>query len=195
MILRKWLQYYDHLPVRDLDARVIQSWDTAMKPDQRNDPSVCTTWLEHKGLFYLMDVTRERVNYPDLKRLVMRRANRFGADVVIIEDKGSGTSLIQDLKNEGTLHPIAFTPKLDKLTRMDAQTAKIEAGQVLLPRDAPWLATFLEEILSFPGSRHDDQVDSTSQFLAWVSERPKPVFDYDFGWDEPALETVVYPYL
>ncbi len=194
MVLRKWLRYYNHLPVRDLDARVIQSWDTAMKPDQRNDPSVCTTWLEHKGLIYLMDVTRERVIYPDLKRLVVRLATHFRADVVIIEDKGSGTSLIQDLKYEGSLHPIAFTPKLDKLTRMDAQTAKIEAGQVLLPRDAPWLATFLEEILSFPGSRHDDQVDSMSQFLAWISERQKPLFDFDFGWDEPAQETVVFPY-
>ena len=52
--------------------------------------------------------------------------------------------------------------------RMEAQTPRFEAGHVLLPKEAPWLATFLDELLAFPRGRHDDQVDSVSQFLKWA---------------------------
>jgi predicted phage terminase large subunit-like protein len=58
-------------------------------------------------------------------------------------------------------------PEGSKLERMAAQSAKIEAGQVHLPKSAPWLGDFLTELLAFPNGRHDDQVDSISQFLRW----------------------------
>ena len=180
MIKRDWLRFYDALPDRGPNDRIIQSWDTAMKPEERNDPSVCTTWLEKGELYYLMDVTRERVDFPGLKGLVIDLNRRFQADVVIIEDKTSGTSLIQDLNGEGSLHPIAFKPEGDKIMRMHAECAKIEAGRVLLPREATWLDTFLSEILAFPGSRHDDQVDSLSQFLNWVGKGQENYFRYEF---------------
>ena len=90
---------------------------------------------------------------------------------MVIEDKGSGTSLIQDLRREGVVRPIAFTPEGDKLTRMSAQSAKIEAGQVHLPKQASWLGDFKTELLAFPNGRHDDQVDSLSQFLTWIEQR------------------------
>ena len=61
----------------------------------------------------------------------------------------------------------------DKVTRMSAQSAKIEAGRVLVPASAPWLQDFQVEILQFPHGRHDDQVDSVSQFLGWVT---RPIF-------------------
>ena len=54
--------------------------------------------------------------------------------------------------------------------RMSAQSAKIEAGYVLLPERAPWLQDFQTEILQFPHGRHDDQVDSLSQFLMWITK-------------------------
>ncbi len=91
--------------------------------------------------------------------------------MVLIEDKGSGTHLIQDLRRDGTLRPIPIQPEGDKVTRMSAQTAKIEAGYVLLPERAAWLQDFQTEILQFPHGRHDDQVDALSQALAWVSRR------------------------
>jgi predicted phage terminase large subunit-like protein len=65
--------------------------------------------------------------------------------------------------------PIGVTPRGDKKDRLLAQAGKIEAGQVHLPREAPWLADFLQELLAFPNGRHDDQVDSLSQFLSWLS--------------------------
>ena len=60
---------------------------------------------------------------------------------------------------------------------MVAQSAKIEAGHVLLPKEADWLDTFLHELLAFPTGRHDDQVDSVSQFLKWASSQRETVFD------------------
>jgi predicted phage terminase large subunit-like protein len=83
-----------------------------------------------------------------------------------------GTNLIQDLRHEGKLRPIPITPDADKITRMSAQSAKIEAGHVYLPEQAPWLADFMTELLQFPYGRHDDQVDSVSQFLNWTT-RPR----------------------
>ena len=65
-----------------------------------------------------------------------------------------------------------FKPEGDKVMRLDAQTATIENGFVHLPREAHWLADYLHELTLFPNGRHDDQVDSTSQALAWTKQRP-----------------------
>jgi hypothetical protein len=73
-------------------------------------------------------------------------------------------SLIQDLKREG-ISAIAVDPEGDKAMRMNAQTARIEAGSVLLPRQAAWLDEFRAEILPFPAGRYSDQVDAFSQAL------------------------------
>jgi hypothetical protein len=64
--------------------------------------------------------------------------------------------------------PIGVKPERSKVDRMAAQSAKIEAGHVHLPNSPPWLGEFLTELLSFPNGRHDDQVDSASQFLRWL---------------------------
>ncbi len=66
---------------------------------------------------------------------------------------------------------VATQPKGDKVQRMEAQSARIEAGQVFLPKDAPWLGDLLNELLAFPKGKYDDQVDSVSQFLNWMSAR------------------------
>ncbi len=79
--------------------------------------------------------------------------------------------MVQELRRDTTRgfpNPIGITPEGDKLVRMEAQTHIIEAGHVLLPKEAPWLAVFLEELLAFPRGKHDDQVDSVSQFLKWA---------------------------
>ena len=73
--------------------------------------------------------------------------------------------------------PIGRKVEGSKVDRMVAQSAKIEAGHVLLPKEADWLDTFLHELLAFPTGRHDDQVDSVSQFLKWSSSQRESVFD------------------
>jgi len=96
---------------------------------------------------------------------------------LLIEKKGSGQSLIQDLYREN-IHAIGIKPDGDKILRMAAQAAPIEAGAVHLPRNAPWLDEFKNEILSFPKGRHDDQVDALSQGLqrARAPGPPIPTF-------------------
>jgi predicted phage terminase large subunit-like protein len=67
--------------------------------------------------------------------------------------------------------PKGVQPEGDKLVRMEAQAARFESGQIHLPKEAPWLDEFLRELLAFPASRHDDQIDSVSLFLNWSERR------------------------
>ena len=60
---------------------------------------------------------------------------------------------------------------IEKIARMQARSVMFETGRVFLPREAPWLSTYLDELLGFPNSRYDDQVDSTTQALDWVQQR------------------------
>ncbi len=153
---------------------MIQSWDTASKAGELNDYSVCTTWLKKGDDFYLLHVLRERLDYPHLKMRVIEMARRFAAHSVLIEDKGSGTQLIQDLRYEKTgVRLIGIIPEADKITRMSSQSHQIQAGQVILPESAPWLDEFKTEIMAFPNGRFDDQVDSLSQFLCWAEHNKR----------------------
>jgi predicted phage terminase large subunit-like protein len=105
--------------------------------------------------------------YPELKRAVLDEYAGRRPDVVLIEDKASGTQLIQELVAAGLQAVTRYKPQSDKVMRMHAQTAAIENGFVHLPQAAPWLAEYLHELSLFPLGRHDDQVDSTAQFLDW----------------------------
>lgn len=143
----------------------MQSWDTASKGGPDNDWSVCTTWIvSRKKLWYLVDVWRRRVDYPALKASVESLAKKWGARRVLVEDTGAGTSLVQELRSRVS-GIIAVKPEGDKASRMAVASAKFEAGQALLPEQAPWLPDLEAELFVFPGSRHDDQCDSISQAL------------------------------
>jgi predicted phage terminase large subunit-like protein len=173
LIRRDWFRHYSHLP-QDCAKRIVQSWDIAMMTRDANDYSVCTTWWIIKADFYLVDVFRARLQYPDLRRKLASLAAKHGAGTVLIENAGPGMALLQDLWRDpprGMPRPIGRKPEGSKTDRMVAQSAKIEARNVHLPKEADWLGTFLHELLAFPHGRHDDQVDSVSQFLKWSSQR------------------------
>ena len=97
----------------------------------------------------------------------------FRATEVLIEDQASGTQLIQELIAEGCHGVTRYQPECDKIMRLHAQTGMIENGFVHIPETAPWLAEYLHEMTVFPKGKHDDQVDSTAQFLDWF-RRPMP---------------------
>lgn len=176
LIRRQWFRRYDQLLAASASDQVIQSWDTAMMTGTGNDYSVCTTWRVGKQRdYYLVDVYRVRQQYPDLRRSVAELAARHQADAVLIEDAGPGMMMLQDLQRDtphGMPRPIGIKPEGSKADRMAAQSFRIEAGQVHLPADAPWLDDYLLELLAFPYGKHDDQVDSTSQFLKWAANHP-----------------------
>ena len=168
MIKTKWLQYYEPAEQPATFDQIIQSWDTANSATELADYSVCTTWGRQGTRAYLLHVYRERVNYPDLKRAVHAQASAWRPDVILIEDKASGTQLIQELRSAGLSAIRPVTPQGDKRMRMYAESGKIEQGDLLLPIRAPWLADYLAELTSFPQSKHDDQVDATAQALHWI---------------------------
>jgi predicted phage terminase large subunit-like protein len=164
MIKRHWVQRYTELPAVSRNRFRLQSWDTAAKGGPDNDWSVCTTWQIIDARFYLLDVWRERVDYPTLKLRVQENATRWSADQVLIEESGTAIALVQELgcRVRGLT---AIKPEKDKVSRMSTASAVFEAKQVFLPETAPWLAELEAELFSFPGSRHDDQIDSISQAI------------------------------
>ena len=169
----EWFKRYRDSDKPEGFDRIVQSWDTANKATELSDYSVCTTWgVQGKHLF-LIGPFRRRLEYPALKRAVREQQNLFNASVVLIEDKASGTQLIQDLIAEGCHGVTRYQPTDEKTMRMHAQTAVIENGFVHLPETAPWLAEYLHELAVFPNGKHDDQADSTAQFLDWF-KRPFP---------------------
>ena len=142
--------------------------------------------LAHGETVYILDVIRARLEYPDLRRAVISQHRRWGqtpaaAYSLLIEKKGAGLSLIQDLHRE-KIYAIGIDPEGDKILRMEAQTPRIEAGAVHLPGNAPWLDEFKKEVLSFPKGRHDDQVDALSQGLQRVALLRRPSAPVQSTW-------------
>ena len=173
LVKREWFTCYDEKDLPERFDRIVQSWDTANKVTELSDFSVCTTWGIKGKNVYLLYVLRERLKYPDLKRAVREQQSLFNATVVLIEDKASGTQLIQELNVDGCRSVTSYKPECDKIMRLHAQTAMIENGFVYVPEGASWLAGYLHEMSVFPNGKHDDQVDSTAQFLDWFQKPMK----------------------
>ena len=76
---------------------MIQSWDTAAKDGAQNDWSVCTTWLLVDEHFYLLDLTRGRYEYPQLRDTALALAKRYRPNEILIEDASTGIALAQEL--------------------------------------------------------------------------------------------------
>lgn len=173
-----WFRSFDAPPSYKESDEIVQSWDTASSAGELNDYSVCTTWLVQRPHAWLLDLWRGRLEYPDLNRKISALATEMNAKRILIEHAGSGISLIQDLKRTSALNVIGIVPKQDKATRLMSGTAMIEAGRILVPQEASWLAEFRRELTMFPNARHDDQVDSLSQFLNWFEQ---PEFQWYVG--------------
>lgn len=163
------IQRYSTLPDREDFEHIVQSWDTAYTPEALSDYSVCTTWGYYRNQWYLLDVYRAKLEFPELKARVIALRLRYRATRVIIERAGAGLSLLQQLNQESRFRGpspwAAYQPRLDKVSRASGTLGKIEEGRILLPEQAPWLPDFLKELRAFPNGRHDDQVDSMVQFI------------------------------
>jgi predicted phage terminase large subunit-like protein len=197
LIKREWFRFYERLPSPSPGDLIVQSWDVASTVADTSSYSVCTTWRIMGPDYYLVDVFRGRLLYPDLRRTVISLAEKYGATVILIERAGPGLHLFHELRIDphlpvGMIRPMGIKPEGSKQERMAAQSTKIEAGHVHLPTYADWLAAFLLEVLAFPNGRHDDQVDSLSQLLKWVGgprfEIPLPGIGLPFTGREPGSD-------
>ena len=151
---------------------IVQSWDTAIKAMAKHDASACATFMYRDGMHYLIDMQCIRLGYPALKRFIIMHAQRYKPTSILVEDKASGQSLIQDIRMDAQELPIiAIQPKGDKVMRLARVSPMIEAGKVALPHEATWLCAFETEMSLFPHAPHDDQVDAFTQYLFWFQER------------------------
>jgi predicted phage terminase large subunit-like protein len=177
MIDERWFPRYKPEEVENQSwDYVIQTWDTANKATELSDYSACGTWKiqkEETGQkeLYLIDMFRAKLDYPALKRAVLQQREEFQAWTVLIEDKASGTQLIQELRPNGWgVAPYYGPPGADKIMRMHAACGVIESGHVHIPENAKWLPDFLSEVKAFPHGKYDDQVDSMSQLVDWLNQ-------------------------
>lgn len=162
IIKEEWFKYFTLAP--QLEFRTIHA-DTAQKACEDNDYSVFQCWGRSiTGEAVLIDQIRGKWEAPEL--LVQARAfwlkhqplETSPLRSMLVEDKVSGTGLIQTLRREG-IPILPVQRNKDKISRAHDAAPFIESGNVLLPIDAPWLSDFLAETSAFPGGAHDDQLD------------------------------------
>lgn len=212
IVKRNWFKLWpSEKPLPRFDF-VLQSYDCATSDKTKNDPTACTVW----GVFrpspdkpmsvMLIDCWEEYMQYPDLRPRVIEEAtsiygdeNEFGhgkkVDLILIEDKSAGISLIQDLQRAGL--PIrSYNPgNADKMMRLNIVSPIIHRGRVYIPESSvnegcarDWAEVLIKQICAFPEVRHDDLVDSTSQALRYLRDSGliviDPVYNSDDEYDE-----------
>jgi predicted phage terminase large subunit-like protein len=175
-----WFQHYDYLP--ENIVRVVDSWDTAVEKHEWSSYTVGQTWaITADRQYILLNMFRGKVEYPDLKPLIRENAKfLYGKPLdmprtILIENKGSGQTAIQELRREG-LPVIAVTPPAkDKYDRAAAVSHIVAQGRVLLPSldfaarlRLPWLRDFEREVFNIPYAGSWDVVDAMTQFLLWA---------------------------
>lgn len=194
LIKPEWLKTYN---LDDLRREVrfgrkklslAQSWDTAAKAGEENDYSVCITYARDiEKNVYILNVFRERLEFPDLVRAAKRLTaeckekyrdlNPYAPDL-LVEEMNSGIGLAQELKRTGCGLVKPIRPERDKQTRLKSVSHLLENGACLFPDDkSVWWKAFERELLLFPNAKHDDQCDALSQLL--VHEHSERI---DLGW-------------
>ena len=165
IIKGEWFKRYSMLP--KMEYRKIYA-DTAQKKGKQNDYTVFECWGYSDGNAYLIDLVRGKWESPELRK----KANDFWHKHAAIkngelrqfciEDKASGTGLIQDIKNVDKIPVVGIQRNTDKLTRVQDALPYIESGFVYLPDNSPFVNDFIEECEAFTaddGHDHDDQID------------------------------------
>jgi predicted phage terminase large subunit-like protein len=149
--------------------RIVQSWDTAIKDKETDSFTVCTTWGICDSGYYLLDVWRKHVEFPDMMHAMHELANQWKPGAILVEDKASGQSAIQELRRT-TLPVIPIRVDVDKMARAQAAAPTAESGKIWIMRDANWARLYLDELCNFPKTDFSDQVDSTTQFINWIRQ-------------------------
>lgn len=147
---------------------VVISVDCANKNTERADYTAIGVWYEtYEGRHFLVDVIRDKLEFPDLVKAIESTARDHSADLIIVEDAGAGVQYIQTRAGKAPC-PIIPVPTNSKSKefRFDGCIPLIEGGLVFLPKNATWLLEYEAEIAAFPNGDNDDQVDMTSQYLS-----------------------------
>jgi len=170
MIKASWLGRHENLLEVPKFRRIVLSCDPAGKAHAHNDFTAVTVCGVDGKSIHVLHATREHWTVMQMKDRIISLAAQWKADLILVEYTSSGMGLIQLLREQPRLNVVGRHPKADKETRMARHQGRFEAGRVLLPKEAPWLAELESELLAFPNGRYDDQVDALLQFLDWYSQ-------------------------
>tara|TARA_R110002126_G_scaffold23253_7_gene81798 strand:- start:1041 stop:2468 length:1428 start_codon:yes stop_codon:yes gene_type:complete len=212
IIKRDWFKLWSNeKPLPQFDY-VVQSYDCATSDKTANDPTACTVWgvfkpsADKSASVMLIDCWEEYIQYPDLRKRVIEESssiygdeNEFGhgkkVDLILIEDKSAGISLLQDLQRAG-LPVRGYNPgNADKMTRLNLVAPIIQRGKVYVPESSKnegcartWAEALISQVCAFPEVRHDDLTDSMSQALRILRDMGliniDPVYDPNDSYDE-----------
>ena len=171
LIKSGWWRQYKEKPEC---STVIIAADTAFKKTETADYSVMMVLgMDRAGDIFILDVVRGRYDFPELKRAAVMLNTRWrgqGLRGFYIEDKASGQSLIQELRNQSGISVIPVRVTTDKVSRLNAVTPLIEGGRVFVPDSADWIDEFMTEAQSFPNGKHDDQIDAMTMGLEAIAK-------------------------
>ena len=174
---REWFRYVDRADLPETFEKIIQVWDTAFEESQSADWSVCATLGLSEGSAYVLEVYRAKLEFPALIAAVKREYARTHPQAVLIEKRASGQSALQVLRAETTIPIVPVdTGGKDKIARARAVTPYYEGGRVFHVADAPWLATFEDELTMFPDAANDDQVDGLVYGLLRLMTRGSGIY-------------------
>ena len=170
LIKREWWKIWDKESPPACDF-TIMSLDAAQEANNRADFNALTTW----GVFFneetnnyaiiLLNSIKKRLEYPDLKAMVIEQYKEWQPDAFMVEKKSNGSVLYQEFRRMGI--PVGeFTPGKgqDKIARVNAVSALFQGGVVYAP-DRRWAKEVIEECNDFPSGANDDLVDSTTLAL------------------------------
>ncbi|NIY14238.1 MAG: phage terminase large subunit [Nitrospinaceae bacterium] len=192
IIKRDWFQYWKELPNFD---QLIQSWDMSFDKKAGSSYVAGQVWGRAAGAFYLVDQIRERLNFVETIRAIERLTSRWPAALEkVIEEKANGPAVIAALRDKvpGIIPwPPKGEPMGSKEARLVAVSGLFEAGNIWIPNPdrAPWVVDYVEELITFPNSAKNDQVDATSQALGKMSRA-----SYDFNISIPTTGTRANPW-
>ena len=163
---REWFRYWDELSLPRMFDTMFQSWDMTFKNTAHADNVCGQLWGKKGPNFYLLDCVCEKMTFMESLRHVIMMTEKYpNATAKYIEAKANGEAIMNVL-NERIPGIIPVNPKESKLARAHAVTPLFQAGNVYLPKDAPWLFDYEDELTKFPNATHDDRVDATTQGLS-----------------------------
>ena len=178
----EWWKYVDSIPDDTEIRRKILSWDTAFKEksQENQDPdfSVCTFWIQTRDKYICCDMFQDRLDFPKLIEKTKELYEKYVPDVVLVEDRASGQSLIQ-MFQQSTMPVVPYKIDRDKVSRATAVSPLIEQGHVAL-LTGKWNKTLTDQFSLFPAGQHDDICDSCTQALLYMNGagafgKPRPV--------------------
>jgi predicted phage terminase large subunit-like protein len=177
LIKQKYIHIIDHCPKIRPDGYWWVSIDSALSTSETADYSALTLGYSNRDGHFVLYVERGRWDYEMLKYKALSYVRRIRGDVTfIVEAAGSGISLIEYMR-KAQLHCFHYQAKHDKVERASVVLELFLAGRVYIcnvKSHNGWVEAFINELLTFPNGRHDDQVDSLVQALRWAERRVNP---------------------